>query len=136
MSISFTKLCLHNYYYNRKNRKKDTIKIISINRETETQLQQTAALRSSSSVLAFTGKNIFHFSQVYNISRGLEPMYLCCLVLYSCCVVLCSCCVVLSRVALVLCRVVPVLYLCCVVLYSCCLVLCRFVSCCVVLLLV
>ena len=112
------------------NRKKDTIKIISINRETETQLQQTAALRSSSSVLAFTGKRIFHFSKVCNINRGLEPMYSCCLMLnscclvfHSCCVVLCSCCLVLYLCCLVLCRVV--LMLCRVVL-----VLCRVVSCC------
>ena len=117
------------------NRKKDTIKIISINKETETQLQQTAALRSSSSVLA-SGKSIFHFSKVYNINRDLEPMYSCCLVLYLCCFVLYSCCLMLylcylvlccvCRVALVLSHVVLVLprvVLCCLVLYSCCVVL-------------
>ena len=101
------------------NRKEDTIKIISVNRETKTQLQQTTALRSSSSVLAFTGKSIFHFSKVYNISRGLEPMYSCCLVLYLCCVVFYSCCVVFHSCCLVLCRVIS----CCTRVVSCCLVL-------------
>ena len=140
------------------NRKKDTIKIISTNRGTETQLQETTAWRSSSSVLVFTGKSNFHFSKVYDINRGLEPMHSCCLVLYSCCLVLHSCFVVLYSCrlvlylwCLVLCRVLSCstrvvlcytrvvsccleLYSFCVVLYSCCLVLYRVVSCCVVLL--
>ena len=84
------------------NRKKDTIKIISSNRKTETQLRQTAALRCSSSVLAFTGKSIFHFSKVYNIKRGyvlvLPRLVSCCTRVVLCCLVLCrvvSCCVVL-----------------------------------------
>ena len=49
------------------------MKIISVNRKTETQLQQTTALRFSSSILAVTGKSNFQFSKVYNINRGLEP---------------------------------------------------------------
>ena len=108
------------------NRKKDTMKTISINRETETQLQQTAALRSSSSFLAFTGKSIFHFSKVYNINRGLEPMCSCCLVLSCVALVLC-------RVVLVLCRVVLVLphvLSCYTRVVLCWVVLSRVVSCC------
>ena len=53
------------------NLKKNTIKIISINRKTEAQ--QTTALRFSSSVLTVAGKSNFHFSKVYNINGGLEP---------------------------------------------------------------
>ena len=43
------------------NQKKDTIKIISINKKTKTQLKQGVALRFSSSTLVFTGKVIFSF---------------------------------------------------------------------------
>ena len=107
-----------------------------------TQLQQTAALRFPSSILAVTGKRDFQFSKLYNINRALEPnipcfeyaamiqikqnkfyvvLCSCCLVLDSCCPVLCSCCLVLSRGVLMLSRVV----LCCVMLCSCCLVLSR-----------
>ena len=38
-----------------------------------TQLQQTAALRFPSSILAVTGKIDFQFSKFYNINRALEP---------------------------------------------------------------
>ena len=41
--------------------------------EIATQLQQTAALRFSSSILAVTGKRDFQFSKFYNINRALEP---------------------------------------------------------------
>ena len=54
------------------NRKKDTIKIILINKKTETKLQQTA-FKFSSSILTVTGKSDFQFSKFYNINRGLEP---------------------------------------------------------------
>ena len=53
------------------NRKKDKIKIISMNRKTETQLQQTAALRFSSSISVSTGKSNW-FSKFYYINRALE----------------------------------------------------------------
>ena len=154
LSISFTKLCLHNYYYKTfealkfllsfcevivfanlfhinilssllchlssselidyhvktffpenssafseqvLNRKTNTLKIISINRETETQLQQTATSKSSSSVLAFTGKiSLFQRLQCKQRFRA----YLLVLPLVE---------IVLPRVALVLCRVVLVL---------------------------
>ena len=55
------------------NRKKYAIKIILINGKTETQLQQTAALRFSSLILTITGKSDFQFSKFYNINRALEP---------------------------------------------------------------
>ena len=125
-----------------------------MNRKTKTQLQQTAALMFSSSILTVNGKTDFQFSKFCTINRALEPnipvpehatmmwinqnkfwivLYSCCLVLYSCCLVLHSCC---TRV--VSCCVV--LYLCCFVLHLCCLVLCRVVlvlpcvvSCCLVL---
>ena len=119
------------------NRKKDTIKTILINRKTETQLEQTAALRFFSSILTVTGKSNFQF---YNINRALEPnipssehatmiginqnkfyvvLYSCYLVLYSCCLVLCHVVLVLFRFVLVLSRVVSLytsVVLCCVVL--------------------
>ena len=90
---------------------------------TETQLQQTAALRLSSSALPFTGKSIFHFSKICNINKDLEPTYSCCLVLHSCCVVLYPCCLVLYLCCLMLYLCCLVLYLCCLILYLCCLVL-------------
>ena len=48
--------------FNIENRRTDAIKIISINRKTETQFQQIAALRFPSSILAVTGKSDFQFS--------------------------------------------------------------------------
>ena len=54
-------------------RKIQLIFIISINRKTEAQLQQTAALRYYSSILAVTGKSNSQFAKFYNINRVLEP---------------------------------------------------------------
>ena len=51
----------------------DTIKVISINRKTKAQLQQTAAMRFYSSILAFTGKSDFQFSIFNNVNTALEP---------------------------------------------------------------
>ena len=50
-----------------------SIKIFSINREAEKQLQKTAALRFFSSVLTFNRKSDFQFSKFYVINRALEP---------------------------------------------------------------
>ena len=43
-----------------------------MNRKTETQLQQTAALSFSSSISVSTGKS-YWFSKFYYINRALEP---------------------------------------------------------------
>ena len=45
-----------------KSEERYTIKIISINRKTSTQLEQTFALRFSSLFLVFSGKRDFEFS--------------------------------------------------------------------------
>ena len=45
-----------------------------INRKTETQLQQTTALRFSSSILTVTGNIDFQFSKFYNTNRALESI--------------------------------------------------------------
>ena len=130
-------------------RKIQLIFIISINRKTEAQLQQTAALRYCSSILAVTGKSNSQFAKFYNINRVLEPntsgskyaamIYInqnkFCVVLYSCCTCGVSYCThvafELSRVAycctcVASCCTVVVLY--CVVLSR--LVLCSFLDSC------
>ena len=48
------------------------LKIISINRKTETDLQQPVTLTLSSSILAFAGQSDFQFSMFCNINRALE----------------------------------------------------------------
>ena len=54
------------------NWKKDTIKIISRKRKTETQLQQTVALWFSSFILAVIGKSDFQFSKFHNVTELLQ----------------------------------------------------------------
>ena len=70
---------LHSKTFSKKvlNRKKDTIKIISISRKTENC--NTFAIATNRGfellrfILAVTGKRDFQFSKFYNINRVLEP---------------------------------------------------------------
>ena len=132
--------CIHSKAFSHEvsNWKKDAIKIISINRKIETQLQQIGALRCSSSILAVTGKSGFQFSKFYSINRALEPKIPGSeyaemiwinkskfqVVLYPYCTRVVSCCLVLYLPCLMLCRVELVLP--CVV--SCCFVVYRVVT--------